>query len=198
MPELPYDIFFQTPQTDPYYPPRSNVEARLRDKYSSYTHVGSHKGKWHEGVQVDIFVYDRSFLPHNFFVITQNKLLKLLNNNQRRAAILKAISRYIPLPLVYSSNFLQYYSELKLGTYVKPKECATLIRTKFEDMEVYVPQGYDSYLRRQYGDYMQLPPVEKRISNHDVIVDAFAPCNHSEILHWKERTEAKHNLKFCK
>jgi lipopolysaccharide cholinephosphotransferase len=196
--ELPYDIFFQTPQTDPHYPPYSNVEARLRDKYSSYNHIGSYKRKWHEGFQVDIFVYDRSYLPHNFFVITQNKLLKLLNNNLKRATILKVISKYIPLPLVYSSNFLQYYSELKSGTYIKPKECATLIRTKFENMEVWLPQGYDSYLRRQYGDYMQLPPVEKRVSNHDVVVDPFTPCDHTEILQWNQRTEMMRDRKVFK
>src|SRR5215203_2661493 len=84
-PELPYDIFFQTPQTDAFYPHYNNVEARLRDKYSSYIHTGSPKRKWHEGFQVDIFIYDRSYLPHNFFVITQNKLLKLLNDNRKRA-----------------------------------------------------------------------------------------------------------------
>lgn len=188
-PELPYDIFFQTPQTDPYYPPTSNVEARLRDKYSSYLHQGIKNNPWHEGFQLDLFVYDRAYLPHNFFVITQNKLLRLLNNNQRRAAILKALSRAVPFGLVYASNFLQYYSELKHGTYVTHRECATLVRTRFEDTEVYVPQGYDSYLRRQYGDYMKLPPLDKRVSNHDVVVDAFTPCNHPQVLHWKKRPD---------
>ena len=36
----------------------------------------------------------------------------------------------------------------------------------YEDMEVALPSGYDNYLRQYYGDYMQLPPVEKRISHH--------------------------------
>ena len=37
----------------------------------------------------------------------------------------------------------------------------------FEDMLVPVPKGYDNYLRGIYGDYMQLPPQEKRITHHD-------------------------------
>ena len=36
----------------------------------------------------------------------------------------------------------------------------------YEGMEVDLPVGYDNYLRQYYGDYMQLPPVEKRISHH--------------------------------
>ncbi len=38
VPELPEDIFFQNQHTDIYYRKTSNVDARLRDKYSSYKH----------------------------------------------------------------------------------------------------------------------------------------------------------------
>ena len=36
----------------------------------------------------------------------------------------------------------------------------------YEGMDVNLPIGYDNYLRQYYGDYMQLPPKEKRISHH--------------------------------
>lgn len=36
----------------------------------------------------------------------------------------------------------------------------------FEDTTIEVPTGYDAYLRHMYGDYMQLPPEEKRVSHH--------------------------------
>lgn len=38
---------------------------------------------------------------------------------------------------------------------------------KFEDIEMFCPEKYDLYLTKLYGNYMQLPPVEKRISHHD-------------------------------
>lgn len=44
---------------------------------------------------------------------------------------------------------------------------ASSIDVLFEDMMVPVPVGYDNYLRGVYGDYMQLPPEEKRITHHD-------------------------------
>lgn len=187
-PELPADIFFQNAQTDKHYPQICNVDARLRDKYSSYTHIIPKNNKWHEGLQLDIFVHDRSYLPHNFFVITSNKLLGL-TNNRKRTTILKLISKYAPLPLVYSSNYLQHYGSLKRGTYIKEKEYSTLIKMKFEDMEACIPQGYDNYLKRQFGNYMQLPPIEKRVSEHNVIADPFTPCDHIEILQWEKRAE---------
>ena len=37
---------------------------------------------------------------------------------------------------------------------------------KFEDAEVQTIGEYDKYLKAAYGDYMQLPPVEKRVSHH--------------------------------
>lgn len=188
VPDLPNDIFFQTPETDSHYSQKSNVDARLRDKYSSYDHTDIENHKWHEGLQVDIFVYDRAYLPHNFFIISMNRILKSLNDKKKRAKVLKAISKFTPFPIVYASNFLQSLGVLKLGAnYVKEQEIATLIRTKFEDAEFLVPQGWDACLKRQYGDYMQLPPEDKRKSHHRVIPQPFTPCNHSEILYWKDR-----------
>ena len=35
----------------------------------------------------------------------------------------------------------------------------------FEDAELLCPKGWDAYLRRLYGDYMQLPPEEKRLTH---------------------------------
>lgn len=41
-----------------------------------------------------------------------------------------------------------------------------VIAYPFEDTTIDVPTGYDAYLRHMYGDYMQLPPEEKRVSHH--------------------------------
>ena len=41
---------------------------------------------------------------------------------------------------------------------------------KFEDTEVYGVNDYDAYLKNVYGNYMKLPPIEKRLANHDFIL----------------------------
>ncbi len=50
------------------------------------------------------------------------------------------------------SHFKENYSDFKL--------------VDFEDIKAKVPVGYDQCLRDTYGDYMQLPPIEKRVSHH--------------------------------
>ena len=40
------------------------------------------------------------------------------------------------------------------------------VKFPFEGIEVCLSDGYDHYLRHFFGDYMQLPPVEKRESHH--------------------------------
>jgi len=44
----------------------------------------------------------------------------------------------------------------------------TPVLVKFEDGEFFAPQKYTEYLTQIYGDYMQIPPEEKRIKPVDV------------------------------
>ena len=40
---------------------------------------------------------------------------------------------------------------------------------RFEDIEIYGPEQYDSYLQHIYGDWRKLPPEDKRTTNHDYV-----------------------------
>lgn len=42
----------------------------------------------------------------------------------------------------------------------------SVINCPFEDIEIKIPSAYDEILRNAYGDYMKLPPVEKRTGGH--------------------------------
>jgi len=47
----------------------------------------------------------------------------------------------------------------------------------FEGLEVTGPERYHEYLTQMYGDYMQLPPVEKRVGHHYAeFIDLDMPC----------------------
>jgi len=61
-----------------------------------------------------------------------------------------------------------YVSFIGLGELFRvPYECyKDFVMMKFEDSEFRVPAGYDQALTAQYGDYMKLPPIEKRVTHH--------------------------------
>lgn len=200
-PELPADVFFQNRDTDSFYPLFHQAEAKLRDKYSRYfrTPELEQKFKWHNGIQLDIFVYDRAFLPHNYFIYLVNrtflKYFKKYKKQELRTKTLRFIDRYVPLPLVYASAYMDRRSMVKIGpAYKTSKELKKFVQLQFEDMKAWAPAEWPSYLRRQYGDYMQLPPEESRIGMHSIqVADPFTPCNHTEVLHWAQRRKEKSN-----
>lgn len=95
--------------------------------------------------------------------------------------IMKDILCYKPLHNYYNHKYKRFLSEITKGhgdKYVSyagdygkgeifEKELfKEIIQLKYEDMEIDAPKDYDKILRQLYGDYMKLPPVEKRVSNH--------------------------------
>lgn len=61
--------------------------------------------------------------------------------------------------LVYDLAAISYDEPLKVDT-IKPAR-----KVKFESIEINVPNDYDTYLKINFGDYMKLPPEDKR-NNH--------------------------------
>ena len=74
----------------------------------------------------------------------------------------KEETRYNDQPVEYMNTFRVTMSD---RSYISKQEMYPLVKMPFEDMEVYMPKEYDRYLTRLFGDYMTMPPVEKRV-NH--------------------------------
>ena len=56
------------------------------------------------------------------------------------------------------------------GQWVIPRKCFDeLIELNFEGESFKCPKDYDTYLKAAYGDYMTLPPKEKRKNRHKII-----------------------------
>ncbi|MDE5943465.1 MAG: LicD family protein [Clostridia bacterium] len=88
-------------------------------------------------------VFAKSFKPH-----------KLLTK-------LESIAKKFPFD---SCNFIKCYSSGR--SIFKKEEFSEKVLIRFEDTEFYAPVGYDSVLRKIYGDYMELPPLESRKPHH--------------------------------
>lgn len=44
------------------------------------------------------------------------------------------------------------------------------VEVEFEGVKYKAPKGYDEYLKKHYGKYMELPPKEQQIAAHDTII----------------------------
>lgn len=63
-------------------------------------------------------------------------------------------------------NFPIYKTE-----YIQKSDLYPLRKHLFEGKEYYIPNRYDIYLRTHYGNYVELPPEEKRIGHKPYLVD---------------------------
>lgn len=69
------------------------------------------------------------------------------------------------------SNKIMSFMGMKLFKEIFPKEIyIKLGKYEFEDLILYGPRNYDYILKQLYGEYMKLPPKEKRISHPMQIV----------------------------
>lgn len=77
------------------------------------------------------------------------------------------IDRYIQKPNNKGYNKMyESCDSLKAGNYQSRSDFDSYVELEFEGKPYKAMAGYDDYLRNIYGDYMQLPPVEKRVSHH--------------------------------
>ena len=66
-----------------------------------------------------------------------------------------------------SAYFVNFASSYLVDRECFPKDCfGEPVKVQFEDTQLSIPQKADKILTRIYGDYMQLPPEQKRVCRH--------------------------------
>lgn len=85
----------------------------------------------------------------------------------------KLIKKYEELATKYNNETCDYYFPQGISNYGKwlipVPAMKELIDLKFEDTTFKAPSGFDAYLKNAYGDYMKLPPEDKRENRHQII-----------------------------
>jgi len=98
--------------------------------------------------------FGRRFL----WIIGPRFFARMLDNN---AKMFKNIDTKLCGSLVYSTI---WGKSIYPKTYFSPGR-----KERFEKEDFTVPSLVEEYLKNDYGDYMQLPPVEKRVSHHNFV-----------------------------
>ena len=147
------------------------------------------------GIYVDIFPVDGYENDANF-KNKMTKLIKkrqlscyTFKGITNTKSVLNSLIRYISVIIFYFTNTNKYVAQIeelaksrKVSDYEevdyliykdmnKPvwrREWLEQVTTgTFEGKEFMIPKKYHEILTSDYGDYMQLPPVEQRVSHHD-------------------------------
>ena len=115
-------------------------------------------------------------LPYDYFTKKQNHMLSLYPFDNSDKVIFCWRDR--PKKKSTSTYKMFFFTEDFIKTITVP----------FEDTEIEIPIGYDRYLTMDFGDYMTLPPKEKRIANHTrSIIDLEKPFTYYKEIRGKSK-----------
>ncbi len=172
--------------------------SKLRKDHTTFLEVASEAGVIHTGIFIDIFPIDRipngsarkalftwrcmlyQLLTREFTPSKSNPAVRMgsalilkcipkKNRAEVRRRLLDRIKQYD------GDRTLQTVAIEVLGTIRKPLAADLLdeyVELPFEDGKYMCFAGWDGYLRRKFGDYMQLPPEEERMwKHHPILID---------------------------
>ena len=105
-------------------------------------------------------------LMKNLVLIVSHNVLRFVSKQDIARRISEMASTYMG----NHTNYMGVVADPELYSYYVPSRFFDdYIELPFETLIVKSIKEYDRYLKAAYGDYMQLPPVEKRVSHHDYI-----------------------------
>lgn len=183
---LPDYYFLQNNDTDKDY---LNYFSKIRDSRTTFWESSCKSHDINHGVFIDVFPLDyypvsNAFLFKRIKTFADMRISGWYNVEQPKTGIGKSMVKLlgkIILPTKRSAIKFRniHYKSVKSSTLVAnlsgawgakeifPKEYFDeTIKIPFEGKKYSIPAKFDLILRQMYGDYMQLPPENKRISHH--------------------------------
>ena len=185
---LPSHYFLQTHYTDPEY---FSQFAKIRDCRTTFVEKSACNLDINHGIYIDVFPldgYPTKVLQQKLFDVKKRIYTLRISKkyySAKRSWRWKFMSMMatIAVPSIEKAWRKQekLYSKIDFDTAkmignfgnawgkkeIVPKAYfdATEI-SKFEDVEIYIPSGYEKYLYKLYGDITQDPPKEEQIPHH--------------------------------
>ena len=172
--DMPFDFYCY--EKDERYP---NYFGKLSDKETILKNLYM-DNELNLGLFIDIFPVDDIKIEKDDAAKLQSKLENLIKmlmlGNMKKLWPAESKIKTLAKAVVYNyASYLHIHADNPEDNnysihawFVAPKTFTDEIETRmFEGYEFPCPKKYDEYLEFMYGDYMQLPPEEKRVSVHD-------------------------------
>ncbi|MBE6583907.1 MAG: LicD family protein [Ruminococcaceae bacterium] len=183
---LPEHIFLQTYSTDLGY---HKVFAKLRNENTTFIECSVKSNKMSHGMFIDIFPLDYCDtdtksstlfkLKERIYSLRSSSLAKDLKLDFKKRLIRQGCKLVCPDPRKALIKLERLHTSMKSDKYVTnfssiygDKEIMPIdwygdgALITFEGLTVSVPKEYDKWLSTIYGNYMELPAPENRVSHH--------------------------------
>lgn len=199
---MPEYYFIQTYETDKEWP--GNF-AKIRDSRTTFIESSVKNCKINHGVYIDIFPMDnypdgimRRIITEKIEKICKVRIGMVYSLKEEKASFLRRTVRFLRkraalalFPKIVDANT---YRDKVIKSIPKGKMCVNYsgiygkkeimpyswygdgCLLEFEGLTVRAPIEYKKWLTQIYGDYMTLPPVEKRVAHHyNEVIDLDKP-----------------------
>lgn len=192
--ELSSEFFYQSNDTDPEY---YYLFDKIRLNNTIFKESFVAKYNIHHGIYVDIFPIDRipdnpslrerQFKKFHFYRTgVQSKYLDVRARSGKKkygAMLMRMLYCILPLSYLYrkaietatmynnekTEKSMCFFSPYKKKDIFDSSLYEHCIDHKFENENVLIYEQYDKMLSQLYGNYMQAPPIDKRVSVHTVV-----------------------------
>ena len=174
--ELPKDMIVHNKENDPIYWP---YWSRIRDlNTDTYAKLWPNDNKYkYRGINLDLYKLDK--------ILAKDKDINLLRhhlNYQKRIyksgliSLKKYIFNKIKLyPKILKAKFNSIGIKNKDNIYffvivfhdMKYNDIFPLKKYRFEGNDFWGPSNYNVFLKKVYGNYMDIPPYKQRLSHYD-------------------------------
>ena len=191
--ELNEKFFYQSNDTDPEY---FHLFDKIRLNNTVFKETFLSDYNIHHGVYVDLFAVDEipdsslkfNFQYYKFHFFRSGLMAKYLNLSARhgKKKVIFGILRllYTPFSLQYlyrgamktvsmynecgGNRMINFMSSSHRREIFNKKVYSDYTRTEFEGHSFMITKHYDFLLNQIYGNYMKLPPIDKRTTRHDL------------------------------
>ena len=195
--ELSAEYFLQTPFTDKFH---SSFFSKVRLNNTAFYAEKDKNVKRHHGIFVDIIpLYSRKE-KDSFFRKLKNRAAAKISeyiSNKREGRLKKKFSIFHLFPqrlLIKIRDSLMkgrgdYY--ISWGYRFKKTDFYPAIEMSFEGQKYVAPNNYDEVLTIIYGDYMQLPPIEKQVAHKPAFISFNLNEDAEKLKHYLEELNAE-------
>lgn len=186
--KLPDDIFLQTYQSERCFP---SIYAKMRNSNTTCIEETASKLPINHGVFIDIFPldgYPQKHLEQYCLEFKKHLYIRLLGtvysrNSWWKEKIMKCIRELVTKS--YAGKLADAYTKM-ISSYpydgseiianhgnwqgkldYSPKTVfGNGVDAEFENITVKIPEQYEAYLTKKYGDFWKDPPAERQMSHH--------------------------------